>query len=81
MSEDRLALPSDTGKAAVLWYPGSFAPFHLGHLNCLRAAKQELGKMGLHLAGAYVQPQPLGHLAYKLLESMGGSFSCGFRPG
>ncbi|CAL1160468.1 unnamed protein product, partial [Cladocopium goreaui] len=53
--------------AAILWYPGSFAPFHVGHLNCLRAAKKELSEH-LHLAGAYVQPQPFGHLAYKKLD-------------
>ena len=60
-----------TQAAAILWYPGSFAPFHVGHLNCLRAAKKELSQQ-LHLAGAYVQPQPFGHLAYKLLVSTGG---------
>ena len=63
------ALPTWSRQAAaILWYPGSFAPFHVGHLNCLRAAKKELSEH-LHVAGAYVQPQPFGHLAYKLLVS------------
>lgn len=51
-------------KGCVLWYPGSFAPFHLGHLNCLRAARKGLE----NVLGAYVQPQPRGHLAYKMLD-------------
>lgn len=64
---DRL-VPNESEKAAaILWYPGFFAPFHVGHLNCLRAAKKELSEH-LHLAGAYVQPQPFGHLAYKKLD-------------
>eukprot|EP00435_Cladocopium_sp_Y103_P023191 s1033_g5.t1 len=66
-ARDRL-VPNESEKAAaILWYPGSFAPFHVGHLNCLRAAKKELSEH-LHLAGAYVQPQPFGHLAYKKLD-------------
>ncbi|CAE7454346.1 slc38a6 [Symbiodinium natans] len=57
----------------VLWYPGSFAPFHLGHLNCLRAARHELQKQGIKVSGAYAKPQLPKSLGYKNLDKQGSS--------
>ncbi|CAE7773475.1 slc38a6, partial [Symbiodinium pilosum] len=76
--------------SAVLWYPGSFAPFHLGHLNCLtlaqsvtcayglrRAARQELEKQGIKVAGAYAKPQLQKSLSYKNLDNQSAILSSG----
>ncbi|CAE7892488.1 slc38a6, partial [Symbiodinium microadriaticum] len=71
---DRLADEGDV----ILWYPGSFAPFHVGHLDCLRAARHGLQQSGIKVAGAYAKPQMPRSLRYKKLDEHGASiFSSG----
>ena len=52
----------------ILWYTGSFAPFHQGHLDCVSAARQALLARGQHVLGAYVHAHPEHTLAYKRVE-------------
>ena len=53
--------------AAILWYAGSFAPFHQGHLDCVAAVRHALAADGVSVAAAYVHPHPARSLRYKAL--------------
>jgi hypothetical protein len=53
---DRLCPPTPGRKNAVLFFAGTFAPFHRGHLGALECARGLLEEQAWNLLGGYVCP-------------------------
>ena len=46
------------GKNALIYFEGSFAPIHQGHLDTANWAKKGLEEMGYDVLGGYISPHP-----------------------
>lgn len=67
IAQDKLKKPvTRSSKNAVLFFTGTLAPFHHGHLDMLNAAKAHLERQGWHVIGGYAAP--LAHLKEGRLE-------------
>jgi nicotinic acid mononucleotide adenylyltransferase len=55
IASDKIRLPKNAHqKVAVIFFVGTLAPFHQGHLDILNTAKEKLEREGWYILGGYV---------------------------
>ena len=55
LPKEKLVSPLDNQRGAILYYIGSFSPFHQGHLNIMKQAEQIAAKTH-QVIGGYISP-------------------------